>query len=56
MAKFTVTVEYLVKFDKELTVYAPSESEAEDKAIGIVSAWRNVEDVSVISVSEDDDR
>ena len=49
---------YLVKvamtFHKELTVYAPNEQEAEDKAAEIVSNWNNVEHVDVLEVEEDE--
>jgi hypothetical protein len=51
-------VKYLVKvaitYHKELTIYAPTEQEAEDKAADIVMAWNNVEDVDVLEVEEDD--
>ena len=49
---------YLVKvaitYHKELTIYAPTEEAAEDKACDLVSGWQNVEDVEVLDVEEDE--
>jgi hypothetical protein len=51
-------MKYLVKvamtFHKELTIYASSEEEAEDKASEIVMSWNNVEDCEVLEVEEDE--
>jgi len=64
MGKYTVEVEYAVSFRKELTIYAPTEQEAEDKANGIVSRWKQaaphhvligVEDVTVIDIQRDEE-
>lgn len=55
MGKYTVEVEYAVSFRKELTIYAPTEQEAEDKANGIVSRWKGVEDVTVIDIQRDEE-
>ena len=60
MGKYTVEVEYAVSFRKELTIYAPTEQEAEDKANGIVSRWNRdvligVEDVTVIDIQRDEE-
>jgi len=52
--KYAVTVEYTLKFTKEITVYAKDESEAEDKACDIVLGWNNVDDAEAISVEEAD--
>lgn len=52
--KYIVTVEYTIKRQKELTIYARNESEAEDKACGIVLGWNDVDDAEVVSVEEDD--
>lgn len=53
MSKFTVTVSYTKRFEKQITVFAPDEDEASDKAENIVSGWEGVEDVEAIDVSED---
>jgi hypothetical protein len=49
---------YLVKvamtFHKELTIYANSEEEAEDKATEIVMGWNNVEDCEVLEIEENE--
>lgn len=52
--KYLVTVEYTTKRTKELTIYAPSESEAEEKACDIVLGWNDVDDAEAISVEEDE--
>lgn len=39
--------------DKEITVYAASEEEAEQKACYIVSGWDGVDDVEALEVEED---
>lgn len=51
MAKFIVTVLYSQR--KEITVYARSHDEAEEKAAEIVSAWERVEDAESVSSVED---
>lgn len=50
MAKFTVKV--AITYHKELSIYAKSEDEAEDKATELVSAWNGVEDVEVLETVE----
>ena len=50
MPKFTVTIEW--RKQKEISVYAADEDEAEDKALDIVSTW-DIEDPEVIDVDED---
>lgn len=50
--KYIVTVEYTTKRQKELTIYARDESEAEEKACDIVSKWDGVDDVDPIAVEE----
>lgn len=50
--KYRVTV--AMTFHKEITVYAGSEDEAEEKAEELVSGWNNVEDVNVLEVEEDE--
>jgi hypothetical protein len=52
--KYIVTVEYTIKRQKELTIYARDESEAEGKACDIVLGWNDVEDAEAVSVEEDD--
>lgn len=47
-------VKVAITYHKELTIYAKSEDEAEDKAADIVMAWNNVEDVEVLEVEEDE--
>ena len=47
-------VKVAITYHKELTIYAPTESDAEDKAVEIVSQWNNVEDVEVLDVEEDE--
>lgn len=46
-------VKVALTYHKELTVYAPSNEAAEEKAEDIVSQWQNVEDFEVIEVEED---
>lgn len=52
--KYVVTVEYTTKRQKELTIYARDESEAEDKACDIVLGWNDVDDAEAIEVEEDE--
>ena len=53
--KYAVTVEYTVRREKELTIYAKDESEAEDKACDLVSGWGDdIVDVEVTSIDEDE--
>ena len=47
-------VKVAITYHKELTIYAPTEEDAEDKAAEIVLQWNNVEDVDVIAVKEDE--
>jgi hypothetical protein len=42
--KYAVHVKYYIEYTKELTIYAADEAEAEEKAIDIVSAWKNISD------------
>jgi len=42
--KYAVHVKYYIECNKELTIYAHDEAEAEEKAIDIVGAWNNVSD------------
>lgn len=48
------SVKVAIIYHKELTIYAKTEEEAEDKAAEIVMQWSNVEDVEVLDVEEDD--
>ena len=48
-------VKVAMTFHKELTIYAKSEEEAEDKATEIVMGWNNVEDCEVLDVVEEGD-
>ncbi len=52
MPRFLVKV--AMTFHKELTVYAPTAEEAEEKAEEIVMGWNNVESVEVLDVEEDE--
>ena len=47
-------VKVAITYHKELEIYAHSEDEAEDKAVDIVMAWNNVEDVEVLEIEEDE--
>ena len=47
-------VKVAITYHKELTIYAKTEAEAEDKAADLVSNWQNVEDVNVLEVEEDE--
>jgi hypothetical protein len=38
---------------KDITIYAASEAEAEEKTIALVTSWDGVDDVEVDSVDED---
>ena len=51
--KYLVTVSFTCT--KELTVYAQSEAEAEDKAVDIVLKWNNVDDAESVDVTEADE-
>ena len=51
MAKFAVKV--ALTYHKDLTVFASSEGEAEEKATDICSKWQNVEDVEVLEINEE---
>lgn len=53
MPKYVVMVSYTLKYEKEITVYAPSDEEAADKACEIVMSWNNVDDAVAIDVNED---
>ena len=50
--KYLVTVSFTQS--KELTIYAQSEAEAEEKAVDIVLKWANVDEAEAIDVQEDD--
>ena len=50
MPKFIVTVRY--EQEKELTVWADDENEAEDKASEIVMGWSGVIDAEATNVEE----
>ena len=50
--KYIVTVGIISRREKEITVYARDESEAEEKACDIVSKWDGVDDVDPIAVEE----
>ena len=50
--KNTVTVKYTMS--KELSVYAPNETEAEEKAVDIVLKWNGVEDAEATECCEDE--
>lgn len=49
MPKFIVTVEW--KKQKEVSVYAKDDDEAEEKALELVSSW-GVDDPDVVDVEE----
>ena len=50
--KYLVTV--AMTFHKQISIYAPTEAEAEEKAEEIVSGWNNVENCEVLEVEEDE--
>lgn len=50
MPKYLVTVEW--RKEKEVSVYAKSEDEAEDKALELVSSW-GIDDPEVIDFDEE---
>lgn len=50
--KYIVEVEITSRRRKELTIYARDEAEAEEKAVEIVSDWKDVDDVEPIRVEE----
>ena len=51
--KYRVTVE--LTYRKELTVYAPDEQAAMEKAEAIASDWNNVEYVNAIEAEPDEE-
>lgn len=51
MAKYRVTVRY--EMERELNVYARNETEAEEKACDIVSAWNGVISAEATDVEEE---
>jgi len=50
--KYAVTV--AITYRKELTIYAPNQEKAEDRAVEIVEQWNNVEGVEVLEIEEDE--
>lgn len=50
--KYIVTVEITSKREKEITVYARDEAEAEEKAVDIVLGWDGVDDAEAVDVEE----
>lgn len=50
--RYAVLVEITQRRQKELTIYARDESEAEEKAENIVSGWNDVDDVDILDVEE----
>ena len=50
--KYIVTVEITSRREKEITVYAKDEGEAEEKACNIVMQWDGVDDAEAIDVEE----
>ncbi len=53
MPKFTVNVLYHKAFDKNISVYAKDEQEAEEKAVDIVNQWDGVVDAEAGDVMQD---
>lgn len=51
MPKFKVTV--AVSYKKEISIYANSESEAEEKACDICKKWNNVHDAEALETEEE---
>ena len=49
MQKYKVNVRYQFTCDKEIIVYEGDEEAAKERAVEIVSSWRNVEDVTATS-------
>lgn len=52
MPKYEVKVKITSIRDKPIVVYADDESEAEEKAVDIVLAWPNVNDVEIVKAEE----
>lgn len=53
MSKYIATVEYHVKFEKEIDVYADNIDLAEEKAVGIVEGWNGVVDAEVTKIESE---
>lgn len=51
MPRFNVTVRY--EQEKQISVYARDEQEAEEKAVGIVEGWNNVLSAEAVDVEEE---
>lgn len=54
--RYLVNMKYYIECEKELTIYACDEGEAEEKAIDIVSDWKNVcsdPEPEVIDINEE---
>ena len=51
MPKFIVNVLYHKAYDKEISVYARDEQEAEEKAVEIVNNWDGVVDAEATDVT-----
>lgn len=51
--KYRMKVDLISRRQKEITVYAQTEEEAEDKALEIVLRWDGVEDAEVTDIEED---
>lgn len=53
MAKFTVNVKIVSSKEKELTIYAADEQEAEEKANDLVCGWDGVDECEILDVTKD---
>lgn len=51
MPRFNVTVRY--EQEKQISVYARDEQEAEEKAVEIVEGWNNVRSAEAVDVDRD---
>ncbi len=54
MPKYIVTVEYTTRREKEITVYAGNEAEAEEKACDIVDKWDGITETDAVDIREED--
>jgi hypothetical protein len=51
MAKFTVRVRY--EMEREMTIFARDDMEAEEKAVDIVEGWKDVRTAEAVEVEEE---
>lgn len=54
MPKYTATVEYHVKYVKDLNIYADDIDLAEEKATELVEGWNGVVDATVLTIETEE--